>query len=307
VVQVVRDALADLQPAKLGADTGASRVGMNRRKRAQGGMSALTFDENATSQSFGEHRTRRPVPIREFEGAIRLGANPLGTIDEEVGVLRVDTSDGAPLAVMVNYACHGTALGGRNATVCGDWIGSAMTTLEDRLGAVPIYIQGAAGDINPRFVGGLDGNVDSIERTEKLGEEFAEEVVRVYGRIPTRPLESPSIRIASRTLLLPRCYRELFQDFRNTAVEAPSTAVRIGDLTWVSFPGEMFHEIGRKVKHASPTRITFLSGYTNGSIGYFPTQAAFSEGGYEPATSHLDPTAEGHYLRQVADLMAGLR
>ena len=74
----------------------------------------------------------------------------------------------------------------------------------------------------------------------------------------------------------------------------------------MSFPGEMFHEIGRKVKHACPTGAAFLAGYTNGSIGYFPTQAAFAEGGYEPATSHLDPNAEGHYLRQVAELLAEL-
>jgi len=304
--QVVKDALAGLQPAKFGTGLGSSRIAMNRRKMAQDAVSTTTFDENEASQSFGKHKTRKPVMIREFDGVVRLGANPLGSIDDEVGVLRIDTLDDEPLAVLVNYACHGTSLGGRNATVCGDWIGAAMTMLEDRLGATPIYVQGASGNVNTRFVGGLEGNVDSIERTEALGQEFAREVLRVHDLIKTQTTESLTIRVAGRNILLPRCYRELYQDFRNTAVEAPSTVVRIGDITWVSFPGEMFHEIGLRVKHASPTATTFLAGYTNGSIGYFPTRAAFAEGGYEPAVSHLDPAAEDHYIRQIAELMMEL-
>jgi neutral ceramidase len=307
VTQVVADALADLQPVKIGAGVGSSRIAMNRRKRMQDAESMLTFDENNSSQHFGEHRTKKPVMLREFEGVVRLGANPLGPIDDEVGVLRIDKRSGEPLAVLANYACHGTSLGGRNATVCGDWIGRAMSVLEEQLGAQPMYLQGASGDINPRFVGGLDGHMDSIQRTDELGEEFAREVVRVYGQTATRTCEGAIIRAAHRLILLPRCYREVLSDFRNTTVVAPVSAVRIGDVTWVSFPGEMFHEIGLRVKHASPTAMTFLCGYTNGSIGYFPTQAAFAEGGYEPAASHLDPMAEKHYLRQMAEVMTELR
>jgi hypothetical protein len=89
----------------------------------------------------------------------------------------------------------------------------------------------------------------------------------------------------------------------NTAVHAPTTAVRIGDLMWVSFPGEMFHAIGQRVKAACPARHGFLMGYTNGYVGYFPEQQAFAEGGYEPSVSHLDPIAEKVYLRQIGELL----
>ena len=102
---------------------------------------------------------------------------------------------------------------------------------------------------------------------------------------------------------MPRTYREVVQDFRKTVVPVPTTAVRIGDLMWVTFPGELFHAIGQKVKAAAPAGHAFLMGYTNGYIGYFPEQKAFAEGGYEPATSHLDPISEGIYLRQIAELL----
>jgi len=307
VVQVVRDALATLQPVKIGAGKGSSRIAMNRRKRMHDRESVITFDENAASQSFGEHKTDRPVPIREFEGVVRLGANPAGPIDEEVGVLRIDTLDDRSLAVLINYACHGTSLGGRNASISGDWMGRMMTVVEDRLGVSPIFLQGAAGDVNPRFVGGLDGYVDSFEKTAELGEEFASEVIRVWNGIRTESPAAPTIRAASADILLPRCYRDLYKDFRNTAVVAPTTAVRIDDLTWVNFPGEMFNEIGREVKRASPTPVTFLACCTNGSVGYFPTRSAFGEGGYEPVMSHLDPAAEQHYVRQITELLGRLR
>jgi neutral ceramidase len=306
-VQVVREALAALQPVKLGVGTGRSRVGMNRRKRMADVESAVTFDENNSSQSFGEHQTDRPVMLREFDNVVRLGANPLGPIDDEVGVLRLDTLDGRPLAVVMNYACHGTSLGGRNDVICGDWIGHAMDAMEGRLGALPIFLQGAAGDINPRIVGGLDGHADSLEATALLGDEFARDVIRAYGEIKADVPAEPAIRVAHANIQLPRAYRELFQDFRQTAVDVPTIAVRLGDVTWVNFPGEMFHQIGQQVKRAAPTPIAFLASGTNGYIGYFPTQAAFSEGGYEPAASHLDPAAEQHYLKQIARLLAQLR
>lgn len=308
LVEAVRQAMVSLQPVIMGVGAGSSRIGVNRRKRMTDTESTTTFDENNSSQSFGEHKTDKPVRLREMDGVIRLGGNPLGSIDKEVGVLRLDTQDGKPLAVMVNYAAHGTSLGGRNDQICGEWMGHMNAAIETMLpGVQAIFLQGAAGDINPRVVGGLDGYEDNPATTAALGEEIAAEVVRVYKGLQPGGSRIGEIRVVHETLLLPRGYREVLQDFRQTTVEVPTTAVRIGDLTWVSFPGEMFHEIGMMVKRASPSRMTFLAGYTNGRIGYFPTRKAFAEGGYEPAASRLDPAAEPLYLRQIAKLVERLR
>jgi hypothetical protein len=116
-----------------------------------------------------------------------------------------------------------------------------------------------------------------------------------------------SLQIATEDIKLPRTYRELFDDFKNTVVHAPTTAVRMGDLMWLTFPGEMFHVIGQRVKSECPATHAFLMGYTNGYIGYFPEQKAFAEGGYEPATSHLDPAAEGIYMRKITELLTRFR
>lgn len=300
----VEKAAAGMQPVRLAAGEGHSRIAMNRRQvRPRDSDSYLTFDENNSSQSFGKRKTDQPVAIHEFGGVVRLGANPGGSIDDAVELVRLDREDGKPLAVMIHYACHGTSLGGRNSKIAAEWMGRMQEYVEREIpGVGSIYLQGAAGDINPRVVGGLDGYQDNPGVTRQLGEEIGREVVRVHRGLAPEPMAA-AIQVEGEDIRLPRGYRELFEDFRNTVVHTPTTAVRIGDLVWVTFPGEMFHAIGQKVKAACPSAHAHLAGYVNGYIGYFPEQQAFAEGGYEPATSHLDPAAERIYLRQIAELL----
>jgi neutral ceramidase len=305
LVKAATQAVANLQPARIAAGTGHSRIAMNRRQvRPVDEDSTLTFDENDVSQTFGKAKMDHPVMIHHFGDVVRLGANPLGPIDDAVQVVRVDTEAGRPLAVMIHYACHGTSLGGRNSKISGEWMGRMQAYVEKQFpGVGAIYVQGAAGDINPRVVGGLDGNPDNIETTWALGEEIGREVARVYRQLSPQPMVNPSVQIETAVILLPRRYRELFQDFTATTIKAPTTAVRIGDLMWTTFPGEMFNNIGKQVKAAMPATHAYLMGYTNGYIGYFPERQAYAEGGYEVAVTHLDPAAESIYLRAVAQLM----
>jgi len=308
LISTSRNAIANLKPVRIAAGDGVSRVGINRRHVVPADSdSAQTFDENARSQSFGKYKTETPAAIHEFGGVMRLGANPGGPIDDAVQVVRIDTADGKPFAVMIHYACHGTSLGGRNSKLSGEWMGRMQEYVERRIpGAGSMYVQGAAGDINPRIVGGLDGNKDNVENTWALGEEIGREVVRVHHTLDPLPVNT-EIRTETRDIRLPRAYRELFDDFKETVVHTPTTAVRIGDLMWVTFPGELFHAIGQRVKAACPVPHGYLMGYTNGYIGYFPEQRSFAEGGYEPATSHLDPLAEPIYMRQVEELLKNFR
>jgi neutral ceramidase len=208
---------------------------------------------------------------------------------------------------MVHYACHGTSLGGRNSKIAGEWMGRMQKYLEDQFpGTGAMFIQGAAGDINPRVVGGLDGAPDDIHVTWALGEEIGREAARVY-RTLTPETVAASIRIETKDMQLPRTYRELFDNFEKTTVKVPVTAVRIGDLMWVTFPGELFHAIGQRLKAACPATHAHFMGYTNGYVGYLPEQKAFAEGGYEPSVSHFDPIAEHVFMREVSDLLKRFR
>ncbi|MFQ5811240.1 MAG: neutral/alkaline non-lysosomal ceramidase N-terminal domain-containing protein, partial [Armatimonadota bacterium] len=58
-------------------------------------------------------------------------------------------------------------------------------------------------------------------------------------------------------------------------------AIRLGPVVVVGLPGEVFVEYAHALEEASPAPHTVVLGYTNGCIGYVPTEAAFDEGGYE--------------------------
>lgn len=67
------------------------------------------------------------------------------------------------------------------------------------------------------------------------------------------------------------------------------TAFRVGDFSVVGLPGEPFCQIGMDVKAASPYKVQFALGLTNGAQGYFPSADAFNFNGYEARTSSFQP------------------
>jgi hypothetical protein len=70
-------------------------------------------------------------------------------IDPSVGVLRIDTLDSTPLAILGNFACHNVVLGSDNLEISGDWMGYCARQLEATYGCVALMSQGGAGDVNP--------------------------------------------------------------------------------------------------------------------------------------------------------------
>ncbi len=67
--------------------------------------------------------------------------------------------------------------------------------------------------------------------------------------------------------------------------ELVMTALSVGDMAFACFPGEPFTDIGRAVKKNSKFALTIPVCCANGYEGYFPTEQAFSEGGYEVLTT----------------------
>lgn len=63
------------------------------------------------------------------------------------------------------------------------------------------------------------------------------------------------------------------------------TALSVGDVVFAGFPGEPFTKVGTSVKEASKFTLTIPACCANGYEGYYPTQNAFDEGGYEALTA----------------------
>lgn len=88
---------------------------------------------------------------RSPDGGTLCGPNPGVPADDSVLVGRVtDDASGAPLAVLVNYACHPTSLGGANRLISPDYVGSLRELVETHWGGTCIFLHGASADTTPR-------------------------------------------------------------------------------------------------------------------------------------------------------------
>lgn len=107
------------------------------------------------------------------------GVPPLST----VAVIKVTTPDGKPLAVLFNFPVHPTVLKPSNRLFSADFVGYARDHLQTLLGddLLPIYFNGAQGDINPLIPEGKEG----YEACEAIGYSLAEKVQEIWNGIET--------------------------------------------------------------------------------------------------------------------------
>ncbi len=119
IAGVARQALAHMRPARVAAGAGEARINVNRRLR------------------------------RPEDGAVVCGRNWGGPVDRQVQVVRIDGADGAPLAAIVNYACHPITVGPDCDLITPDYPGVTKRVVEGATGATCLFLQGAAGDLGP--------------------------------------------------------------------------------------------------------------------------------------------------------------
>lgn len=72
-----------------------------------------------------------------------------GTVDTQLGVLRVDALDGSPIATLWNFAIHGICYDAPNMLYSSDVMGAVNKYVENTLGGISLFINSDAGDVNP--------------------------------------------------------------------------------------------------------------------------------------------------------------
>lgn len=148
------EAVKSAQPARVATGLGHSDIGVNR-------------------------------DLRLPDGRFVVGCNPSGFSDPDVGVIRIDTLGGEPLACIVNYACHPTVLGPGNRLVSPDYPGSTRRIVEQVTGATCFFLQGAAGNVGP-----VETFVADAAVARRLGTRLGLEAARVHMGLDTRPVQT---------------------------------------------------------------------------------------------------------------------
>lgn len=293
LVDLVKEALAKPAPARIAAGSGSSPVGVNRREI-----------------------------VRDDSGGTRivLGRNPDVLTDREVQVLEVmpaaAEASAVPRAVLFAYATHSTSLGPRNYLVSGDIHGIAEQFLEKHIGGglVAAAFAGASGDIDPwcRVLPEFKTERGWIPEPILLGTLLGEEVAVVLERAREVENDGP-IRTDIRALELPgKVPAEVHPGVQTDRSAEPArisltvTVARVGGIAFVGLGAEVFNEIGKEIKTASPYSPTLVMTHCNGEAGYLPTEAAYPEGGYEVRSSRFAPSAAATVVAEITRMLKRL-
>ncbi len=184
------------------------------------------------------------------------------------------------------------------------------------------HVNPAPGDMNDTEIS-FDNEMKSPGMARFVGRALAGTVLQVYDKVAyvevdtlgaiRQMVDVPANRPSPEQLPLAHKYKELHDAGRDDEIpyeamelttvvaeairmcaleNAPEnyqlcmSGVRIGPIALVGIPGEPFTEIGVRIKDTEGWAMIMPCSLTNGSAGYFPTQSAYDEGGYEARSTY---------------------
>jgi hypothetical protein len=273
LAKISAEAKMDKQPVKIGYEKGESKVNINRRAVYS-------------------------------EGEVWLGRNPDGACDHDLDIIKFTDTKGKPLAVHVNYPCHGTCTGQDNYQLTGDWPGISANMMKEKLGGDVIIMvtAGASADINPIY-----GPNNNFRQVNAVAYGVASVALELVDKCATT--EFSELSSAYTTAAFPGKKgwdSNLIQEsVPGDEVTINFSAIRIGNIVLAGISGELFTEIGMNVKQRSTGKTTIMT-HCNGASGYICTDISYKEGGYEPKVSRLMPGSEKKFEDILVELIDSL-
>ena len=274
IARSVREAAATAQPCRLTTGTHlTSNMVLNRRIQTTKGIRSV----------------RHKIPPDE-----RIG--PEGPADEHVRVAAFIDRNEKPRAILVNFAAH-PVIEMCIKQLSPDYPGEMCLELQRRHpGAVPLFLQGACGNLNPPKV------ATSAEDAQQYGRQLADAVDAALKT--STPDNGNQLAVHRRPVHLPLRKHDPQQEAKT--LETEIAAARIGSAAFVFLPGEPFIELAIAIRKASPFPFTAVMGYSEDYIGYIPTDRAFQNGGYETRPgrwSRLAPGSQAIVCEQAIQLL----
>ncbi|MBL9117803.1 MAG: hypothetical protein JNJ83_22535 [Verrucomicrobiaceae bacterium] len=180
VVKAITTAASQLTPLKAGTGTGnEDRISENRRMTLKDGSQV-------------DMRRAYSMPPDDQVASV-------GPIDPEIGLLKLERTDGTPFAVVYQFACH-PIMNPPSKGNSADYPGFASKAIEEALGheTMALFLQGCGGDINPIRYKEPTRPADA----EPLGAMLATKVLSALQNVKTQP--SQLLQVERTQLSLPR-------------------------------------------------------------------------------------------------------
>ena len=252
---------------------------------------------------------------------------PTGPFDPELPVFGFRDAAKNYRAVLFNHSTHtiGVRAPGKRSP---SFYGLAAQDLEDELGGIVTFLEGASGSTH-----NLDLTGEECARRIKaaVSDTLAKAQVREVKSIAAlkRPLkfrvrtfddaaEEAAVGrycrkyapgVAEMTI---RVFRDMRDELAGSQGEERETwvqAMRIGEVAIVGVPAEYFTQLGLDIKNRSPFRHTYVAELANDWIGYLPNFEGHKLGGYQVWTgfhSYAEPGTGERIADQAVEMLKEL-
>jgi len=268
--RISREALKNRKPAKVDWAQGKLDFAVNRRVLKDGQWTGFGVQEGAP-------------------------------VDHSMPLMRVTGPNGRIRALLANYACHCTTLGGNNNAIHGDWAGVAQKAIEaNHPDAVAMIAIGCGADANPNPRG-------TIELAEQHGRSVATEVERLlkesefkpitaapkgthdriplyFDALPTREEWAERAKENSRwafaaKVMLSRL--ETGEGIPDKMMYPVQTWTFGDDLAMVFLAGEVVVDYSLRLKKTFDSKRLWVNAYANDVPCYIASKRIYPQGGYE--------------------------
>jgi len=273
-----------------------------------------------------EFGVNRRLP--DGRGGVLFAPYPDGAIDRDLDTLWFVDDGGQTLGTLTVFGCHATSMGDHR--IGPDYPGYLCEALERTTSAPAFFAAGCGGDVRPWYNkdSASDFGRPSLAELEAVGNEIAGDVLA--GRDAATAVDGDELRFVGDYHCLP--YTELPSRESLTQVQGGSdpnhrtwaqTMLAMDDsgglpascpqeiqvlqlnpeFRAVFLGGEILSEIGLHIKRRLQPAQTMTAGYSNGLIGYVPSENAYDLGGYEVDGSHRYFLRPAPFVKDVERLI----
>ncbi len=227
-------------------------------------------------------------------GLMKNSRNP-GRVYPDLEVMKVEDRRGDTIATMINYAGHPEVLVSNNLEITSDYVGYLRDKVEEELGGVAIFFNGALG-------GMVTPDVDerTFEKAQEIGYTLADATIgslenakKSPPKIPFNsekrtfdvPLENVQFYFGILLGVLHRSspWYEPGPGFGSIKTEV--NVINIGEAQMITMPGEVLPSIGHRLKEAMKGEYNFQIGLGNDELGYIIPQNEWDPVEYEESMS----------------------
>jgi neutral ceramidase len=288
-VELVKDTLRKLVPVKMYRGNGTASFGINRREF-------------------------RP------EG-VRIGINPIGPVDHDVPVLKIENNQNETIAIVFGYACHNTTLS--YYKYCGDYAGFAQIELESEYPkATALFWAGCGGDINPnprREVDHAKQHGKSLSnavcdvlqgKTNEIDGLISASIQEVDIPLTKAPTKNElHVQMQSKNPYIQRRANFLLKqidEHGEIPEQYPYTIQvwKIGDdFKWIGLAGEVVVDYSLLLKKKYGKDNVWVTAYANDVFAYVPSMRVLFEGGYEANDSMIYYGLHGPWKPEVEPII----